>query len=511
MIDNKGLVVYNKTDSVNKAGNTDDIITEIINCYNEYKNSTYELAQSLQGSTELDTCKNVFDFAVNNVEYCEDPAGVQWVRTPARLLHDGVGDCKSYAILIASILDNLNIPCMFRFVSFNNEKQYTHVYIVTESGIIIDPVERLDGKPVFNYASEYTYKLDMNTTHIYRLSGTDTRDVDTSIYEPYLGNTVFINNTVALNNLYSYFNLYETKLQIDGNLADYNAMDFFTVAIYLYDNNKGNKDRLIKSGAILQAMYNEGRFNSTSTNYDERETHLLDLVDSAWGALYSLDIADKGDISDWWTKDVVDCDYNHMSEQVKKNYIQAVSTDGLGKIDNQTKNDIITKIQQSAPYFLYYFLPKKWVIDNKRTFPEVYRKYYIEEAVFQSWVKAFDGCLSATAIYNYLQTGFYKRTNSSPEQFINSIIEGKGVPKVGLTETVIAAIITGVVSIISSLIAMLTNILVAKVSAPENYPQGAAADSDLQTNISATKNSSYSMPLIIGAAAVAFLLIKEEN
>lgn len=512
MIKDKDLIVYNRKDSLNAKGNTEDIITEIINCYNDFKNSTVGIALKLKGASELETCKNVFDFAIENVKYNEDPAGVQLIRTPARLLHDGEGDCKSYAILIASILDNLNIPCMFRFVSFTDDKQYTHVYIVTESGIIIDPVERVDGKPIFNYASDYTHKLDMNTTHIYRLSGTDNREVDSSIYTPYMGNTAFINNTVALNNLYSYFNLYETKLQINGGIENYNAMDFFTVAITLYDKSNGNKDLVVKCGSILQMMYDCGKFSSTSTNYEERETTLIDLIDSAVDHLYRIDVNEKGNIYDWWQSTVVECNYNSVPEQVKRNYIEALSTDGIGAVDNDTKNEIITKIQQSAPYFLYYFLPKKWVVDNKRTFPEVYKKYYIEESVFKAWVKAFTGCLSETAIYNHLQTGFYKRTNSSPEQFINNIIEGKGVPKVGIVSaTVIAAIISGVVAIITALINMWQKVAVAKVSAPENYPQGAAADSDLYTSISKESGTTNNIPLLLGAVAVAFLLIKNND
>src|SRR5574344_2420129 len=98
MID-KDLIVYNKKTSINSHGNTDDIIHEIINTYHDFKSSTAGLAQKLRGNSEMDTCRNVFNFAVENVKYSEDPVGVQWIRTPARLLRDGVGDCKSYAIL----------------------------------------------------------------------------------------------------------------------------------------------------------------------------------------------------------------------------------------------------------------------------------------------------------------------------------------------------------------------------------------------------------------------------
>ena len=86
------------------------------------------------------------------------------------------------------------------------------------------------------------------------------------------------------------------------------------------------------------------------------------------------------------------------------------------------------------------------------------------------------------------------------------------MPKVGvISETVIAAIITGVVAIITALINMWQKVAVAKVSAPENYPQGAAADSDLYTSISKESGTTNNIPLLLGAVAVAFLLIKNND
>ena len=118
--------------------------------------------------------------------------------------------------------------------------------------------------------------------------------------------------------------------------------------------------------------------------------------------------------------------------------------------------------------------------------------------------------MSKTAIYNYLQTGFYKKTNSSPEEFINAILEGKNIPKIG-DAAVIAAIISGVVAIITALITMWQKVAVAKVSAPDNYPQGAADDSDLYTSFSTSTGKNNNIPVLLGAAAVAFLLINNKD
>ncbi|MGC3979043.1 MAG: hypothetical protein QM751_12955 [Paludibacteraceae bacterium] len=101
---------------------------------------------------------------------------MQWIKTPARLYVDGFGDCKSMALFACSCLRCLGIRHYFRFVSFNREKEATHVYAVAidmrGNEIYIDPVVR----PIrFNYQEKYTYKVDMNGTQIYKLAGINKR------------------------------------------------------------------------------------------------------------------------------------------------------------------------------------------------------------------------------------------------------------------------------------------------------------------------------------------------
>ena len=103
---------------------------------------------------------------VNNTRYKLDKDGEQLIKSPARFLADGCGDCKSYTMFIACCLHCLGIPCIVRFVNFDGGDQWTHVYPVAidENGneIIMDACETdSDRVPLFGYAREFAKKKDI--------------------------------------------------------------------------------------------------------------------------------------------------------------------------------------------------------------------------------------------------------------------------------------------------------------------------------------------------------------
>lgn len=146
-------------------GNNEDVINEVLAVFDDYKEQPSRIVAPLMGYDYTTICRTIFDYVIEHVIYKEDPDGVQYVKTPARLISDGVGDCKSMSIFIASCLYCLQVPFCFRFVSFNDMFIYTHVYIAvmpgTEYEIILDPVERVKGLPAFNYARPYAVKKDV--------------------------------------------------------------------------------------------------------------------------------------------------------------------------------------------------------------------------------------------------------------------------------------------------------------------------------------------------------------
>lgn len=158
------LAIENHTTTVTHSGNNATVIRTIKEVFDEYKDTVRPITVDLDGLDLYSQCYSIFQYIIDHVQYKEDEGNNQYIKTPARLLNDGVGDCKSMAILAACCLYTLGIPCYLRFVSFNKNPIYTHTYVVVPDGdseIVIDPVERVNGKPQFDYARQYKLKKDI--------------------------------------------------------------------------------------------------------------------------------------------------------------------------------------------------------------------------------------------------------------------------------------------------------------------------------------------------------------
>ncbi len=149
-----------------KIGANKDVIEVVLKCYNLSKNQTDDILDEIRYIPQNDQIKSVWNYFVENVKYSVDPGDNQYIKTPARLIADGVGDCKSFSIFFASVLHCLHIPFCFRFVNFNGGKQYSHVYVVANPGsyneIILDAVEKdKAGNPRYNFARSFKTKMDV--------------------------------------------------------------------------------------------------------------------------------------------------------------------------------------------------------------------------------------------------------------------------------------------------------------------------------------------------------------
>lgn len=98
------------------------------------------IARQFQGESEKQTAKTIFNYLKTRINYKADDSH-QKIKLPTALLRTRVGDCKSYALFTAAILENLKIPYKFTYASYNPmNKEPEHVYITTDSGYIIDAV-----------------------------------------------------------------------------------------------------------------------------------------------------------------------------------------------------------------------------------------------------------------------------------------------------------------------------------------------------------------------------------
>lgn len=101
---------------------------------------TKSIAQRYKGKSEAETCKKIFDYLKNNINYRADGPN-QAVRLPSGLMRTLQGDCKSYSVFTSAILSNLGIPHSLVYASYDpKDPTPSHIYVVTDKGCIIDAV-----------------------------------------------------------------------------------------------------------------------------------------------------------------------------------------------------------------------------------------------------------------------------------------------------------------------------------------------------------------------------------
>lgn len=146
-------------------GDNSKVVENVIKCYTQWQYQPQEIVNDLQGLCTEDKCRSIFAYLVEHVFYRLDAPGKQYIKSPARLLKDGYGDCKSLTMFISCCLQCVGVPHIIRFVNFDGGTQYTHVYPVAidENGkeLIMDACEKDElGMPIFGYARKYKRKKD---------------------------------------------------------------------------------------------------------------------------------------------------------------------------------------------------------------------------------------------------------------------------------------------------------------------------------------------------------------
>ena len=145
----------------------------------KYCDQVKQFTDGLQGDNTEDACYAIWSALKKDVKYIPDDESMQNLKSPARLVHDGFGDCKSYSLAIACCLRNLGIPYAYRFVSFTGDSTPTHVYIVASPGTkdecIMDCV--LNN---FDYEKPYRHKTDKKMALSMLTGVTDTNNSELS-------------------------------------------------------------------------------------------------------------------------------------------------------------------------------------------------------------------------------------------------------------------------------------------------------------------------------------------
>ena len=167
-----------------KDGEVSDTVELMEKVVHKYLTDTARIAPVLKRNSLEETCKSIYDFVYNNIQYKLDKRGLEQLRRPARSWAErrtGV-DCDCMSIFISSILTNLKIPHSFRITRYSAD-HWQHVYVIVPDNrggyINIDAVVS-----PYGYEKPFTDKLDytmsLNGINVAVLSGLNS-DLDTVV------------------------------------------------------------------------------------------------------------------------------------------------------------------------------------------------------------------------------------------------------------------------------------------------------------------------------------------
>ena len=139
---------------IKKSGNNTDIINALHKYMPYAVQQSKKRASMFKGKDNKETARNIWSFLKHNIRYIEDSEHFQDIKLPDRLIKERKGDCKSFSMFTASILDNLGIPYKFAYTSYTDSKTPQHVYVQLDDGTIIDAVWKK-----FDSEKPYTYKF----------------------------------------------------------------------------------------------------------------------------------------------------------------------------------------------------------------------------------------------------------------------------------------------------------------------------------------------------------------
>ena len=412
------MVVDNKDKIVKRNGTTSDIASLVVDEYNRSFSQVDELAHKLQQDTRLATCKNIFDYIVSHVAYKQDPPGVQWVKTPARLVYDKFGDCKSMAIFAASCLRCLDIEHCFRFVGFTHSKDVTHVYVAVPDGnggeITIDPVTGYDGnRKQFNDEVTYTTKIDMKgTTNIYRLSGINQVEhttgtvVDSNRYKVWIGDENEATITRGKHYLYGLMDFNMEMLNISTTAKDrafyLNELDIVASLLHAYNHVNGNTDAFKQMAFIICCMVAEGRFSATTTDVDARYANLSDLfliIDEHYHNGYAYKTYDQ--------KRFADLTANVINDNVVIPVIGALS-----------EAEFVAKMKESGIYFIYMYISNAEI----NAMPTIVRDKLLKQKDTFAWMRDINTYQNEATMLLSIRSGIVARTGLTPEKYIKAYL-----------------------------------------------------------------------------------------
>ena len=463
-----------------KDGNTDDIIDAVLDVVGDVRAQTRDFSR--QFSRDKVGLQQLWRWVKQNIRYKEDPLGVQWVREPARLWHDKVGDCKSYTVFIVSVLENMGLDYYIRFSNTERKgsKIVNHVYpvaILNGQEVIVDAVYNF-----FNAEAPWYFVKDYTMSEIYRLSGIGKAEIDAT--EAYLQEVTALGESISDDVL-------------DNDITEMSAGAFArwqqAQKLSAQADAAGDTPQAARFRAALQAVSSgsiAGIGALAPSDATKINTFLADTSKMTGKAFSAPVLA---------LPDGVSGVLKVLAEAVKKVWKKVMNW--LFK----------TAMPVAGPFFLYSFLKK-----NVGAKTEAKRQ---KQAKIINWIQKTGQFDSSGAVMEAIKTGIIKKTGKTPERLLNETVTGGTIAGIGFAAALIGPAIKIVLEIIEKVAQLFkkNKVAVEGNAAPDpgelsaEYAASLASGQSLKptpaSNEGAGKNT---MLLVVGAAAAVAIYVANQ-
>ncbi len=120
--------------------------------------------QEFSGMPLDEACKKLWWWVKEHIEYRKDERGIEQVRSPRRLIHDGFGDCDCMTTFIHACLYSLGVKRIVRRITeYENLGYFQHIYTLVPcngSNIIMDTVwNDYNSEKAFTKKEDYKMEL----------------------------------------------------------------------------------------------------------------------------------------------------------------------------------------------------------------------------------------------------------------------------------------------------------------------------------------------------------------
>lgn len=331
-------------------------------------------------------------------------------------------------------------------------------------------------------------------------------------------NTRTVDNTQVVNMMLNNINLARTEIAYltmpqKDVIARYNLIDLCEIIRNAAERYAKDEKEMYAAGEAITIMLDNGLFECNSTDEAERAGHLDKLFEAFDTIVSEGGTVEDGERMVWWKKEVMP--YCKVGLDKKQRRIVTNVLEKKIAVSGTAQGDLAEHIDKAGTYFLYTYFTEEQLQKLPR--------YFRSKAKGQKRIYEYDKALFNVTYGNGTQSfeqavraSIIKQFGATPESVCADIVAGKRNKEgVGLAISVILAIISGIVAVLTALIKgicqAVADINIAKYKAvdPKDVPLYVPEGEDLEGE---TKKAGLGGNTLLLAAGAALLYgILSEN